>query len=202
MNLQHQIQQPAAPPLYSRLLGFDLTPIVPPNPWSPAQDREMFELEVITDVPIPADAYTLVPAVLAQARAQFQATLGGALRFLLATNREQAKLAKLLPLARQVDLLQELVQLLPPADPEEVEAMAEAFELVKFCVREYERIALRFALLGRQVTLFELVMADNWLQTAAGQLEERVHIAYPEVGREMLSGDELDGEAEDELAAA
>lgn len=202
MNLHHLIQPPADPPLYSRLLGFDLTPIVPPSPWSPVQDREKFELEVITDVPIPSDAYTLVPALLAQARAQFRATLHGALRFLLATNREQAKVAKLLPLARQVELLQELVRLRPPADPEEVEAMAEAFELVKFCVREYERIALRFAMLGRQVTLCELVMADNWLFTAAGQLEERVHIAYSEVSREMLAGDELDDEPEDELAVA
>ena len=79
--------------------------------------------------------------------------------------------------------------------------MAEAFELVKFCLREYERITLRFALLGRQVTLFELALAENWLFTAADQLGERVYFAYPEVGGEMLSGDELDDEEEDELAA-
>ena len=80
--------------------------------------------------------------------------------------------------------------------------MTEVFELVNFCLREYERIALRFAMLGRQVTLFEVALAENWLFTAADQLGERVYFAYPGVGREITTGEELDDEAEDELAVA
>lgn len=200
--LHPHIQPPADLPPYPQPLGFELKPIVPPSPWGPALDRKEFEELVGGDVLIPADPYSVVPAVLAQTRARFQATLDRALRFFLATNREQAKVAMLLPLTRQVEFLHELVRLRPPADPEEVEAMAEAFQLVKFCLREYERIALRFALLGRQVTLFELALAENWLFTAADQLGERVYFAYPEVGREITTGEELDDEAEDELAAA
>ncbi len=48
------------------------------------------------------------------------------------------------------------------------------------------------------------LLLNHHIQPPADQppYPQRVYIAYPEVGREIMTGEELDDDAEDELAVA
>ena len=146
----------------------EIAPVTVPNRWTHKQDQNHLRERLGLGAGSPDD-YEAATVLLADSCASLDEALTAAVESLLREDEDRLRVAEVLPAAAKVEALGKLLGRHPAGDDV---ALRHALVVAEFAVNTGARMAARFVVEGKKVTLFELAEAADWMVSGAVHLDE------------------------------